>query len=95
MSFEKLIFRSVTTVGRQLGREGKDKNSVKKSDSDALGTRESAKPLNLADLRRLRAEAAEARLKKGTAGKSDASAVKPTPLGMILAVARKVRILLQ
>ncbi|CAM6083864.1 unnamed protein product [Calypogeia fissa] len=64
-------------------------NSSNGRGDDSVGRRGNNQPMSLAELRLLRAEAAEARLKNGATSSSPAAA-KPTPLGSILLLARKV-----
>lgn len=47
-------------------------------------------PMNLAELRALRAKAAESRVQASVSSSNPASGAAPTPLGSILMLARKV-----
>lgn len=86
-------------VGRRSGGDGRRKGGGSgSSQSSSSGDKEEFKrgnqPMSLADLRLLRAEAAEARLQKGElANGSPAAVAKPTPLGSILMLARQVEVL--
>lgn len=73
--------------GRRTGGDGGDQGGPATSDRNTTEPPRSNLPLNLAQLRAKRAEAAEARLPKE--GSSNASS-SLTPLGSILMLARKV-----
>lgn len=74
-------------IGRRTGGDGGDQGGPATSDRNTTEPPRSNLPLNLAQLRAKRAEAAEARLSKE--GSSNASS-SLTPLGSILMLARKV-----
>ena len=86
-------------VGRRSGGdEGRKGGGNGSSQSSSSGDKEDLKRgnqlMSLADLRLLRAEAAETRFQKGElANGSPAAVAKPTPLGSILMLARKVEVL--